>query len=411
MYLQFDGLYSNVRVGHAALDRLARSDDPTELEGLRELTVLRDSCLVNFDFNAEHNSGVDKVYGSNANGGALKGSTQVQVEHEARKLKTAQEQLSQELRALGKYVTLCENYIQKAKEEKLSVHSTIQFLWSSPMSESGLHPSARFLLPSLAHDQLMAMCTYAATLQMKAQYLCLEMSTDNKDELFTTASSLFRQAAGIYGYVSSSIRSLVTTVEHKSDKRTELPIELSSSGIAILGDASMAKAQAVAAHRAEVKQLSTKALAAVHQGAYELFERAASAAKAISSDLTQSVAPSLSFRKHLAISGQLHAAKVLEVQGKEAAEAGELGLACACLKEARRLLVMCRDSISLKDKREEQWLKCLVASLSRLDKTSAEYDRERTLVYMQAVSTRLPLPPEGKIVVSASPFTPSSCLQ
>lgn len=388
MYLLFDGLYSNVKVGHAALDRLARGEDPAVLEELRELTVIRDSCLVNFDFSVEYLPDADKVT-------------------DATCITTAHTHLSQELRALGKYILLCESYIQKAKEEKWSMNSTLQFLWSSPASDS--LPSARFLLPTLAHDQLMAMCTLAATLQKKAQYLCMEMYLGNKEDLFTAATSLFRQAAGIYDYVSSKLTALVDEhVEPKSDKRDDLPIELTSSGIAILRDASMANAQAVAGYRAEVKQLSAKAMAAVHQGASELFERAASAAKTISSDLQRTVTPSLHFRKYLALSAQLHAAKVREVQGKEAAEAGELGLACACVKEARRMLIVCHDSIHRQDKREERWLKCLGPLLSQLDKTLAEYERERTLVYMQAISTRLPLPPEAKIVVSALPFTPSS---
>lgn len=244
-------------------------------------------------------------------------------------------------RSFEKYLALLTQFLAKSKEEKWrttldnGTSKSPGFLWSSPLS--ALPPSSYFSLPSLQIDHAMALTFYAAALQKKAGELCqaiLDAETSQEggepqvelDKAHAAAVGFFTRAVGIYSHMRDAL------LPHLTYLPADAPSELRPSGTDALEALALARAQAVAAHKAEVKGASFPALAAVHRGAVDLFE--AAAAKTRMAVGERGVAERL--RRFLALSSELHAAKALRAMAGICKEEGDMGKAAACLRVSER---------------------------------------------------------------------------
>ena len=270
----------------------------------------------------------------------------------------------------------------------------------------------------------MALCFYAAALQENA-WRVLKTTindvgnsgggdrNDGKDEreedtaTLTAAAALLRKSAGVYAYIKNTLlpeiekKEALPSSSSSSSSSLLLPLELDSIAVEVLEIMALAQAQGVAAERAERKGSSPTVIAAVHRGAVDLYETAASKLKSLSESTHPSPPPSERFRMWLALSAEIHAIKALRAQAGMCRHEGELGHASACLKDAILRIQRCLNVVATA-KEETEWRSPFLSELKVLESIHAAYEKERVVVYMQGVSSMsvVPPPPSGKVIIA-----------
>ena len=261
----------------------------------------------------------------------------------------------------------------------------------------------------------MATCFYAFALQEKAQLLILSCNTSQEEveeethvATYFDAVTSFRKAAGIYQYIAKSIlpyaisrATTTTTTTTESCRPSDLPLECRQESLDVLAAIALAQAQSTAADRAERKHMSPTTLASLHHGAVDLYESAASLCKSHFPSMERS-APSAvhpRVRMWLAFSSELSASKARRAQAAMYREQDQLGMAVRCLLHAKERMLRTLSSVAVA-KEERPWAGPLRGELHSVDQALDAYDKERTIVHVQAIAPSLPLPPVAKCIVT-----------
>jgi BRO1-like domain len=384
MYLHFDDLYTKANSPPISLDSLAPDNsDATVLAGIRELSLRRNQS----------------------------------VGRECCKFETS-DTIEKHIHIFEKYLGLLQQFISAATTKHWALEMPTAFQWSSPLSS--LPASSQAFLPHVLLEFTMALCFYAAALQENAWRLLqksiqnnggggggetsevntqAEMDEEDSTRL-TNAASLLRKAAGVYIHIRTTLLPEIDTKKTLPSPRISsfLPLELDSTAVEVLETMALAQAQGVAAERAERKGASYTAIAAVHRGALDLYETAA--AKLKQTSLLSTPPASERFRMWLALSAELHAIKALRAQAGLCRQEGELGQACACLKDAILRIQRCLSVVTTAREEAAGWKTPNLLELRTLESVHAVYDRERSVVYVQGIASVVPPPPPGKIIIA-----------
>ncbi len=373
MYIHFDDLYTKANSPAISFDPLIpdNNSDATVLLGIRELAARRNQSV-----------GREKCCKSDA-------------DHDIEK----------HIEMFERYLSLLHQFIVAANTKHWSMKtSTGCFQWSSPVS--CLPSSSHASLPHVLLEFTMSLCFYAAALQENA-WKILQKTTKTEEESeadcaanLTAAAALLRKSAGVYTYIRNNVLPEIETKEAlPAVKNTPfLPLEVDGTAVEVLEAMALAAAQGIAAERAERKGASLTAIAAVHRGAVDLYEGASAILK-VAVDTPGTPAPSERVRIWLALSAEIHAIKALRAQAGICKDDGELGQAVACLKDAILRVQRCLNVIATAKNESAGWRAPFLVELQRLESVHAVYDKERSVVYVQAIASVVPPPLEGKIIV------------
>lgn len=387
MYLHFSDLYTKANSPPISLDSLAPANsDATGLAGIRELSARRSQS----------------------------------VGRECCKFKPSDNTIEKHVRIFEKYLSLLQQFIHAANTKGWRLEITPPssgFCWSSPLSS--LPSSSQASLPHVLLEFTMALCFYAAALQENAWRLLQNGITtgdgnrgggvatsedvrksEEDSASLTAAAILLRKSAGAYAHIRNTLLpEIETTGALPLIKNIPfLPLELDATSVEALEIMAIAQAQGVAAERAERKNASHTAIAAVHRGAVDLYEAAAAKLKLISQPATPP--PSERFRMWLALSAELHAIKALRAQAGICRQDGELGQAVACLKDAIIRIQRCLTVVATAKEESAGWRMPFIFELRNVESIHAVYDKERVVVYVQGIASVVPPPPPGKVVIA-----------
>ncbi|DBB10715.1 TPA: hypothetical protein ACH3X3_007207 [Trebouxia sp. C0006] len=201
-----------------------------------------------------------------------------------------------------------------------------KFEWTSPLG--GL-PATYHRVKGVVAEQAMACVTYAAALERQAYSLAAEIAQHDMAQLksmpeqHVAAAGLFRRAAGVYEYAADEYVDQLT-----SPRQADRPAELRQGMPSVLSKLALGQAQAITAHRAQVKGTSPAVLASLYCGAVGLFEEAAHQIRS-NDDLKQA---SECLRKALALSSSYNTVKAWQAMAAQEAAESNLGVACANLQ-------------------------------------------------------------------------------
>ncbi|KAL0044301.1 hypothetical protein WJX82_010086 [Trebouxia sp. C0006] len=297
---------------------------------------------------------------------------------------TADERLSW----IQRYYALLNNFGSKAAAMDGNNEEALQFEWTSPLG--GL-PATYHRVKGVVAEQAMACVTYAAALERQAYSLAAEIAQHDMAQLksmpeqHVAAAGLFRRAAGVYEYAADEYVDQLT-----SPRQADRPAELRQGMPSVLSKLALGQAQAITAHRAQVKGTSPAVLASLYCGAVGLFEEAAHQIRS-NDDLKQA---SECLRKALALSSSYNTVKAWQAMAAQEAAESNLGVACANLQEAKKLA---QESCQVAQGKPD-WQQLFQNELSLISDLMIVYDRERQIVYFQAIAQHLSKLPQGHAV-------------
>lgn len=305
---------------------------------------------------------------------------------------TAEERLSW----IQRYLALLTNFAGKAAAMDGNNEEALQFEWTSPLAGA---PSTFSKVKGVIAEQAMACITYAAALEKQACALAIELAQQDLEQLrnlpeqHAAAAALYRRAAGVYEHASEEYVSQLTGA-----KQADRPAELRHDMVTALSKMAQGQAQAICAHRAQVKNTTPSALASLYCGAIDLFEEASAVLKS-SKDVKQTAE---SLRKVLALSSSYNRVKAWQAMASHEAAQSDMGLACADLQEARRLA---QESCQVAQGNSD-WQQAFQQQIDVINQQLLVYDRERQIVYFQAIARHCSQPPQGKVLVKVIEFEP-----
>ncbi|GAB4823071.1 hypothetical protein N2152v2_010117 [Parachlorella kessleri] len=225
--------------------------------------------------------------------------------------------------------------------------------------------------------------------------------------------TLYRRAAGVLQFVAEQLLPAAAAAAG-FPAGSDCPVELHEGAAAAMQALCLAQAQGVAALRAELRGTSPALVAALHCGAAELYEQAASTLRSLKppSQAGGAVAPagaspplSERLRRFLAISATRHEAKGLQALAASCRAEMQLGQASACLRDGlakvRQCLVVCE--------KDEDWKAALQADLQELEVLHKAYEKERQEVYSQRVPAAAPTLPAGRCIVTPIAYASPEC--
>mmetsp|Transcript_48646 Transcript_48646/g.155683 ORF Transcript_48646/g.155683 Transcript_48646/m.155683 type:complete len:245 (+) Transcript_48646:600-1334(+) len=213
-------------------------------------------------------------------------------------------------------------------------------------------------------------------------------------EALQGAVTMFRRAAGVYDYLASTALPPL-----KEGLAADRPAELLASMAEVMSATSLAEAQAVAVHRAELKRTSPKLVASLHLGVGELFDTAVTRLRAATGDFND-VAERL--KKFIALGSSLHTARAYKAYAQQLKADGEVGQAIGILAKSRKHLQDCLAVLA----QDDRWTPFVREEDTHLREEEARCRKENEMVYFQSVPEILPPLPPAKGIVSAIAFAP-----
>mmetsp|Transcript_3044 Transcript_3044/g.8882 ORF Transcript_3044/g.8882 Transcript_3044/m.8882 type:complete len:385 (-) Transcript_3044:233-1387(-) len=200
------------------------------------------------------------------------------------------------------------------------------------------------------------------------------------------AAQLLRGAAGVWDYLAEHLPELTSLPAKRQP-------ELVAGVAAGLAKWALAQAQAVTAHRAELRASSPALLAALHAATADLIEEAAQAVKGAADDC-HTIPERL--KKLLALAWAVSSARAHRAWALAELSDGEAGSAVAGIDEAAESLRDC-GAIAAENL---QWRAIWQAETDAVAKAHASADQLREHVHFQAVAKHPSALPAGKKLVA-----------
>lgn len=300
----------------------------------------------------------------------------------------------QDLYKLKQYLPLLENLIvhvdmASTKRQMVRWISSLKIQWTSAVVGSSpflnLMGPKYYQVDNIRYELFMTLYLYGAILRERALEV---MPVD-----LVQSATLFREAAGIYQYLSQDVLPSLQSVNVG-----QRPPEATSSFVEVMRLICLAEAQAVTIRKAEEKRASVGLLAKLHHGVTEFLEEAADILHSGSEEVKD---VSSRVFEYVSCCIDLHDLRSQKYFAEDLRALGQVGVAIGVLRQAL-------DDIKTTNPGEQSWGLVVKEESDSVAEVLEKFEKENEFVWHEKIASGDELPsPQGSRIVKIIPYQPT----